>query len=50
VAVVGADNKVTFKTITVGTRVGSLWVVESGLEGNERVVVAACSGCAKAWW
>jgi membrane fusion protein (multidrug efflux system) len=40
VAVVGADNKVTFKTVTVGTRVGSLWVVESGLEGNERVVVA----------
>jgi membrane fusion protein (multidrug efflux system) len=40
VAVVGGDNKVTFKTVTVGTRVGSLWVVESGLEGNERVVVA----------
>jgi membrane fusion protein (multidrug efflux system) len=40
VAVVGADNKVAFKTVTVGTRVGSLWVVESGLEGNERVVVA----------
>jgi membrane fusion protein (multidrug efflux system) len=40
VAVVGGDNKVTFKTVTVGTRVGSLWVVEGGLEGNERVVVA----------
>jgi len=40
VAIVGGDNKVTFKTVTVGTRVGSLWVVEGGLEGNERVVVA----------
>jgi membrane fusion protein (multidrug efflux system) len=40
VAVVGADNKVAFKTVTVGPRLGSLWVVESGLEGNERVVVA----------
>jgi membrane fusion protein (multidrug efflux system) len=40
VAVVGADNKVSFKTVTVGTRVGSLWVVETGLDGNERVVVA----------
>jgi membrane fusion protein (multidrug efflux system) len=40
VAVVGADNKVTFKTVTMGPRMGSLWVVESGLQGNERVVVA----------
>ena len=40
VAAVGADNKVAFKTVTVGPRMGSLWVVESGLEGNERVVVA----------
>jgi membrane fusion protein (multidrug efflux system) len=40
VAVVGADNKAAFKTITVGPRVGSLWVVESGLQGNDRVVVA----------
>ena len=40
VAVVGADNKVAFKTVTMGPRMGSLWVVESGLQGNERVVVA----------
>ena len=40
VAVVGADNKVTFKTVKMGPRMGSLWVVESGLQGNERVVVA----------
>jgi membrane fusion protein (multidrug efflux system) len=39
VAVVGGDNKVAFKTITVGPRFGSLWVVESGLDGSERVVV-----------
>jgi membrane fusion protein (multidrug efflux system) len=40
VAVVGADNKVVFKTVKMGPRMGSLWVVESGLDGNERVVVA----------
>ena len=40
VAVVGADNKVSFKTVTMGPRLGSLWVVQSGLQGNERVVVA----------
>lgn len=40
VAVVGADNKVAFKSITVGPRLGSLWVVETGLDGSERVVVA----------
>jgi membrane fusion protein (multidrug efflux system) len=40
VAVVGSDNKVAFKTVTMGPRLGSLWVVESGLQGNERVVVA----------
>ena len=40
VAVVGGDNKVAFKSITVGPRLGSLWVVESGLDGSERVVVA----------
>jgi membrane fusion protein (multidrug efflux system) len=40
VAVVGSDNKVAFKSITVGPRLGSLWVVETGLDGSERVVVA----------
>ena len=40
VAVVGGDNKVAFKTVTVGPRVGSLWVIENGLDGSERVVVA----------
>ena len=40
VAVVGSDNKVAFKNIKVGQRLDDLWVVESGLTGNERVVVA----------
>ena len=40
VAVVGSDNKVTFKTVKMGPRMGGLWVVESGLQGNEKVVVA----------
>jgi membrane fusion protein, multidrug efflux system len=39
VAVVGSDNKVAFKTVAVGPRVGSLWIIDSGLDGNERVVV-----------
>ena len=40
VAVVGADNKVAFKTVKMGPRSGAYWVVESGLTGNEKVVVA----------
>jgi membrane fusion protein (multidrug efflux system) len=40
VAVVGSDNKVTFKTVKMGPRMGGLWVVESGLQGNEKVIVA----------
>jgi len=39
VAVVGGDNKVAFKTVTVGPRVGSLWIIEKGLDGSERVVI-----------
>ena len=40
VAVVDADNKIAFRTVTMGPRTGSLWVVETGLKGDERVVVA----------
>jgi membrane fusion protein (multidrug efflux system) len=40
VVVVTPDNKVEFKTVKMGPRSGSLWVVESGLQGNERIVVA----------
>ncbi len=38
VAVVGADNKVAFRSVKVGQRVGSLWVIEEGLKLGERVV------------
>jgi len=38
VAVVGADNKVSFRPVKVGDRVGSLWVIEEGLRQGERVV------------
>jgi membrane fusion protein (multidrug efflux system) len=39
VAVVGADNKVSFRNVKVGPRVDSLWVIEEGLTGGEKVVV-----------
>ena len=39
VALVDASNKVAFRTVKVGLRVGSLWVVEEGLKQGERVVV-----------
>jgi membrane fusion protein (multidrug efflux system) len=38
-AVVGSDNKVTFRNVTVGPREGSLWVIEEGLKPGERVIV-----------
>ena len=39
VAVVGADNKVSIRPVTVGERVGNLWIVTEGLKAGERVVV-----------
>ena len=39
IAVVGTDNKVSFRNVTVGPRVDSLWVIESGLKAGERVIV-----------
>jgi membrane fusion protein (multidrug efflux system) len=39
IAVVGADNKVSFRNVTVGPREGSLWVIEEGLKPGERVIV-----------
>jgi membrane fusion protein (multidrug efflux system) len=39
VAIVTADNKIAFRNITVGQRVGSLWLVEEGLQDGDRVVV-----------
>ena len=39
VAVVGDDNKITIRPVTVGERVGNLWIVNEGLKAGERVVV-----------
>jgi membrane fusion protein (multidrug efflux system) len=39
VAVVGADDKVSFRNVEVGPRVDGLWVIEEGLKPGERVVV-----------
>jgi len=39
VAVVGSDNKVTLRTVQAGDRVGSLWLIEAGLNPGEKVVV-----------
>jgi RND family efflux transporter MFP subunit len=38
VAVVGSDNKVEIRKVTVGDRVGELWVISSGLKLGERVI------------
>jgi membrane fusion protein (multidrug efflux system) len=40
VAVVGADGKVEFRTVELGSRVGELWVIEKGLKLGENVIVA----------
>jgi RND family efflux transporter MFP subunit len=38
VAVVDSDNKVSMRTVTVGDRVGGMWVIASGLNPGERVI------------
>jgi membrane fusion protein (multidrug efflux system) len=38
VAVVGADDKVSIRTVSVGDRVGPDWVITEGLNPGERVV------------
>jgi RND family efflux transporter MFP subunit len=38
VTVVGADNHAQLRTVGVGPRVGTLWVITSGLKPGERVV------------
>ncbi len=37
--VVGADGKVSLKTVTLGSRVGARWIVAQGLEPGAQVVV-----------
>jgi membrane fusion protein (multidrug efflux system) len=39
VGVLGADNKVTLRTVKVGPRVDSLWVITDGLKPGEKIVV-----------
>jgi len=38
-AVVGSDNKVNVRIVKVGERVGSEWIVDSGVKSGEMVVV-----------
>jgi membrane fusion protein, multidrug efflux system len=38
VAVVGTDNKVDIRSVNVGQRYGSLWVIVNGLKLGERVI------------
>jgi len=39
VAVVGNDSKVSIRPVTVGERVGRMWIVTDGLKPGERVVI-----------
>jgi membrane fusion protein (multidrug efflux system) len=39
VGVVGADNKVTIQTVKLGPLSGDMWVVESGLQLGDKVIV-----------
>jgi RND family efflux transporter MFP subunit len=39
VVVVGGDNKVVTRQVQVGERVGTMWVITSGLKPGDRVVV-----------
>ncbi len=38
VAVVNSDNKVNIRTVKVGERNGSMWIIEDGLNAGEKVV------------
>ncbi len=38
VAVVGADDKVALRTVKPGEEVDGLWIVDDGLQPDERVV------------
>jgi multidrug efflux pump subunit AcrA (membrane-fusion protein) len=39
VMVVGPENKVAQRTVTMGDRIGELWIATQGLKPGERVVV-----------
>ncbi len=39
VVVVGPDDTAEMRTVTVGERIGSLWIIDKGLKPGERVIV-----------
>ena len=39
VAIVNQDDTVTFRTVQVGARIDSLWIINEGLQPGERVIV-----------
>lgn len=39
VAVVGNDNKITIRPVTMGERIGAMWEVKDGLKAGDKVVV-----------
>jgi membrane fusion protein (multidrug efflux system) len=39
VYVVGADGKASYRRVKMSRRIGSLWVVESGLTDGEQVII-----------
>ncbi len=38
IAVVDADNKVSIRTVTVGDRIGTQWIITDGLKPGEKVI------------
>jgi membrane fusion protein (multidrug efflux system) len=38
VSVVGEDNKIAIRSVKVGERVGTMWIIQDGLKPGERVV------------
>jgi membrane fusion protein (multidrug efflux system) len=43
IGVVGPDNKVEVRPVKMGARVGSMWIVDSGVAAGERVIVEGFS-------
>ncbi|QFY41273.1 efflux RND transporter periplasmic adaptor subunit [Candidatus Methylospira mobilis] len=39
VAIVNPDSKIAMRNVTAGERIGSLWVIDKGIEPEDRVVV-----------
>ena len=47
VNVITSDNKVEMREVQLGVRIGRLWMVESGLDGSETIVVEGTQKVAK---